>query len=235
MSMDTKKFTDALHRGFEPNDMSNLVNAYQWLGGIAERDCDCRSYSDETTVVDNPCDVCMARNARDHIDKVLAPQLEGLHPNRMQNPAERIYVEVWRQQNERHPWLNSGHTLLEWILCPEGQKKPGRVSQHDATVATTVIQFLGTNGGRCLMHTAEQLIDRQRATRSEFGTDGGHEVRVVYEKRTNEPESPVYQVADDIASQFISADRKQSAHTALRRAIINAITKFNANALTAKG
>jgi len=92
-----------------------------------------------------------------------------LHPKRLCADSERIYAEQWAKENERQPWLNGGYTLLENVLCPEGQKRPARVSTRDAQVAATVIQWLGTNCGRCFVNMAERKIEEARAVREEWG------------------------------------------------------------------
>lgn len=99
------------------------------------------------------------------LESVLEPSHEGLHPKRLANDAERIYAERWKKDNERHNWLNSGFTLIEHILCPEGKRRPDRVSIRDAQVAAAVVQWLGTSCGLCFVRECERRIDEARAER----------------------------------------------------------------------
>ena len=101
--------------------------------------------------------------------EVLDPPHVGLHPKRLSHTPERIYAEEWQRENERQPGINHGYTILEYILCPEGQKWPTRVSSRDAEVAACVIQWLGTNCGNCLIRKCEAEIERLRAERSSWG------------------------------------------------------------------
>lgn len=113
--------------------------------------------------------MCRGRTAEAAVKRltaVLEPRLIGRHPQRLMG-AERIYVEEWRKENERLGHVNSGYTLLEWILCPSDQK-PSRISQHDAEIATTVIQWLGTNCGLCFVQKCERRAESERQAYSHF-------------------------------------------------------------------
>lgn len=208
------------HRGFEGEDVARLIEAHDWMAGLANRDCDC-DMSGDGSQLDNPCDVCQARRAMDSLAKVIDPTPITLHPNRLKNIAELVYYELWEKENERRRGLNSGFTLIEHLLMPEGQKKPDPVSQHDMAVATTVIQWLGTNCGRGFVDAAEKEIKKRNAIRSEFGTHGmGHGPEAY---RAMSQDSLEDRVAESIASQFISKDKHDSAYRALRMAIVNAL------------
>ncbi len=84
------------------------------------------------------------------------PLHESLQPDRLNRMPERIYAEEWKKHNERKPWLNSGCTYLEWILCPSGERFPPPVSERDAQVAASVIQWLGTNCGLAFVQKCEK-------------------------------------------------------------------------------
>lgn len=222
------------HRGFEPEDVSALIEAHDWLSGLANQDCSC--YLNDGGSISNPCDVCQARRARDALNQVIDPKPLTLHPNRLKTASERIYYELWCKENERHRAINSGYTLIEHLLHPEcdfernsfgGYKRPPQpVSQHDMTIATTVIQWLGTSCGRGFIEQAEREIEKRRAERSKFFTDGLGDLPAAWSERNSKGE--VFQVADTIASNFISVHRPEmkSVHAALRSAITNAIVRF---------
>lgn len=217
------------HRGLEPEDLDRLQAAVRWMHGLAERDCDC-CYHDSGARTEDPCDVCQARHAMTLIEKVLSPVMEGLHPDRMKNHAERLYVEHWRKQCIRQPGLNHGYGLLELVLCPEGQKWPGHVSQRDATVATTVIQWLGTNCGRCFIDEVERKITSERAVRQDFnahypgsGSQDGHQERITNGKLSK--------VADSVAADYISADKHGHVVRSLAAAIVEVAIAYHKSQL----
>ena len=68
---------------------------------------------------------------------------EGLHKNRLHpdagNPLEQIYARKWKEENERRTGRPT--PLIFYLL-------DGDVSDRDAEVAATVIQWLGSNLGR---------------------------------------------------------------------------------------
>lgn len=95
---------------------------------------------------------------------------EGLRPERNEhNLRERIFSELWADENKRRPGINFGATLLECILddAPQGLYNPfnppllPKLTQRDAEVAATVIQWLGTNGGECFLGRARRKIQAE--------------------------------------------------------------------------
>jgi hypothetical protein len=157
----------------EHEKLETLTYVFDLLRDAAERWDDISSAKGQCNYCGEPecslerpyCDPQKARRARRELDRLISPPLESLQPDRLTNPAERIYHEVWQKANERSPGYNHGFTMLEWILCPSGQKYPSPVSYRDAQVATSIVQFLGTNGGHSLIHKAETLIEQERAER----------------------------------------------------------------------
>jgi len=220
-----------IHRGMEAEDVTNLIEAHDWIAGLASRDCDC--YLDAShSRVDNPCDVCQARKAMEALGRVIDPRPRTIHPERLTNPAEAVYFELWSEANKRSRNINGGYTLIEHLLCPSSQRdsftkraKPNDVSQHDMTIATTVIQWLGTNVGRCFIERAEAEIKNRNAIRREFDTDGLNYKPEAWKEMTENGRA--HQIAYSIASNFISSESHKSAHIALVRAITNALLMFN--------
>lgn len=218
-----------LHRGFEKEDVTALIEAHDWIAGLASRDCEC--YLDGSrSQVHSPCDTCQARNAMDALSRVIDPRPITLHPERLTNTAELVYFELWAKRNERIPHLNGGYTLIEHLLCPSSQRdsftkraKPSSVTQHDMTIATSVIQWLGTNCGRCFIREAEAEIEKRNAVRDEFSTDGMNGTPESWKEATEG--GRLNQIARSIASNFISYETHKSAHTALVRAITNALVE----------
>ncbi len=71
--------------------------------------------------------------------------------------AERIMLKRWRAENKRVPGTNGGRGVLE-IIVSEDNDAAAPLTQRDATVAATVIQWLGTNCGRCFLEQCEREI-----------------------------------------------------------------------------
>lgn len=81
----------------------------------------------------------------------------GLQPRRLKASGryvnrEAFYAMAWRRHNKRIAHINHGYSALEWILTPDGAQYPPPVSQRDAEVAASVIQWLGTNSGEAFLH-----------------------------------------------------------------------------------
>lgn len=188
------------HRGFEPEDLQRLEQAYNALVDLADDDFHHKCPPDDH------CAICAARTALTAIGQILDAKIEGMHPQRMCNLAERIYVELFRKECSRHGGINSGFGLLEHILCPEGKPMPPAISQRDATVATTVVQWLGTNCGMAFVHEAERRIKEERAVREQHHTDRGlgcsPDGWEEYMKK-----GPLYRAAHNLAADWISVDK----------------------------
>lgn len=221
----------ALHRGLEREDVIALIEAHDWLSGIASPDCDC-DMGDRASIT-NPCEVCQARRAMDALNRVINPRPRTLQPSRLKNEAERVYYELWEKENERHSRINGGFTLIEHLLHGEPvnrnpltrRESPPPVSQHDMTIATTVIQWLGTNCGRCFISSAEKEIEKRRAERVKFGSDGISQTPKAWQDRNENGE--LWRVADTIAGNFVSITTHESLHATLRRAIHNALCEVS--------
>lgn len=143
--------------------------AIQSLQHTAQQDCYDRN-DEECT-----CTPCMARFQIQQLKSILEVKHESLHPDRLNNLAEAIYLRRWQKLNEAQPGTDFGRHVLELILSPT-RRIPGErnwigeppsyippVSQRDAQVAATVIQWLGTSCGRGFVHDAEQEIRNKNA------------------------------------------------------------------------
>lgn len=60
---------------------------------------------------------------------------------------ELVLSNLWKEENVAHPAINHGLGVLEGIL-QEHEKPFDAISQRDAYIAATVVQWLGTNCGR---------------------------------------------------------------------------------------
>jgi hypothetical protein len=146
------------------------------LSLLAQADTDHWCDSKECSI-DTPCCSAMYnRAAARSLRAIIDPEMTSLHPNRLTNPAERVYFDRWKRENERHSAVNGSHTALELILCPPekqatdftGRCDAPRPSQRDAEVATAIIQWLGTNCGHAFVLECEKQIGEERAERSEM-------------------------------------------------------------------
>jgi hypothetical protein len=131
-------------------------------------DCDHYCEDPKCTPETPQCRDRHAEAALREIRRLLDPPHVSLQPKRLSNDAERIYAERWQTENERRPAINSGFTLIEWILCPQGERQPTRVTQRDAVVAASVIQWLGTSYGHCFVLEAEKRVEEARVRHSKW-------------------------------------------------------------------
>jgi len=75
---------------------------------------------------------------------------EGLHTYRLEaNPKEKMFAELWEKlQNESF--------TLEYLLSENNRRVDVDVSEHDKTVAATVIQWLGSPCGQEFLKEASK-------------------------------------------------------------------------------
>lgn len=137
-----------------------LEKAIGNLEELASNYCSCDQH--------NRCERCVAKRAIKLIESAIDPEHISLQRDRLTNPSERIYWEEWLKEQERHPGLNHGFTMLEFVLCPSGQAYPDRPTQRDAHVAASVIQWIGTNCGRGFVDKCERRIEKEQVKRSAF-------------------------------------------------------------------
>ena len=133
---------------------------------------------DDECAIDNPrCSDMHMRAALEKLETLADPKMKTIHPSRLTNLAERIFFEEWCKENVRQSHLNHGFTTLEHILDPSIESHrnsdsrrplPPRPSQRDADVATTLIQWLGTNCGRGFIERCERRIERESAERANW-------------------------------------------------------------------
>ncbi len=72
----------------------------------------------------------------------------GLSTHRLyDNPLEKAFAEAWAAENKSV----AGYNLLDWLLAKDPNHPKGEVSQRDATVAATMIQWLGSPVGQSFL------------------------------------------------------------------------------------
>ena len=91
---------------------------------------------------------------------------EGLHRNRLHpdagNPLEIIYANMWERDNSNRAGIR---TPLLCNLLGDGSHA-AESSQRDATVAATIIQWLGSPVGRSFIDEGRKLLTAREAARA---------------------------------------------------------------------
>jgi hypothetical protein len=81
---------------------------------------------------------------------------KGLHRYRFgDNPLEKKFADEWQRRN-------GGRGVLDYLLAKDNNRPAGEVSDRDAEVAATVIQWLGSHVGRCFLDDVlgTKLVDK---------------------------------------------------------------------------
>ncbi len=95
----------------------------------------------------------------------------GLSPHRCKTykkdyriNREKVFQEWWKKENQRRQGLNMGVGLLEGILNPDmgHERVILPISQRDASVAATVVQWFGTSCGQGFLHEVKQAFDESQ-------------------------------------------------------------------------
>lgn len=78
----------------------------------------------------------------------------GLHARRLRDKGfsgmrERVFAEAWEKENSPPSFLNGGAGASQWLMHGDGVTPyaNGELTQEEATVAATVVQWLGTSCG----------------------------------------------------------------------------------------
>jgi hypothetical protein len=77
-------------------------------------------------------------------------------------PRARVPVALADARTSRGRGYNSGRGVLESILSENPNEHPADITQRDATVAATVVQWLGTNCGQSFLHEVQREIEKSR-------------------------------------------------------------------------
>lgn len=67
---------------------------------------------------------------------------------------EKAFIDAWEKECELRPGINSGFGLLQDLFIDEigsflNEKVKYVITQHDAWIVATAIQWLGSNVGMC--------------------------------------------------------------------------------------
>lgn len=149
----------------EEEQKKRLMDAMHYIGQITNFDDHC---DDANCTIDTPqCEIMNAQAAIREIRFVLDPPMDTLQPGRLVGARERIFVEEWAKENQAHHGECNSY-VLQHILSTEKRQTLGGpvpvldyVSQRDAHVATSVIQWLGTNCGQSFLHIVNRRIEQE--------------------------------------------------------------------------
>lgn len=79
---------------------------------------------------------------------------------------ECVFAEKWDEENKRSPGIKGGFGILELLLDKKLRTvetvfhSPPPITQRDAFVAATVVQWLGTNCGKWFLEECEKKINK---------------------------------------------------------------------------
>lgn len=117
----------------------------------------------------------------------------SLSPERLKHPAgvaERIFTDLWGKENDRKLGINGGMALLEILLDKEKTlpgslrlRVPSDITQRDAEVAASVIQWLGTNCGQAFLFTVEKKIGKRDKINRERREKSHQKKQIKWEKQ----------------------------------------------------
>jgi hypothetical protein len=214
----------------QPDLNDRLVEAINEIADIANQDC----YGSGPVKEPCDCETCAAKRAIAVLNRVRLPVVRSLRPDRL-NYCERVFFDAWVKQNTRMGGINGGYGTLELILRPNRVndesvnylQSPAFVSQRDMDVATTVVQWLGTNCGQSFIWQCEQEWKARRAERSEFES-----VTHVAKSWSEYREKPTYKrIADSIAEKYAKDDRlRESLSVEICKAMLYAKAKAETDA-----
>ena len=121
-----------------PELNKQLDVAISYLLPLSQQDC----YGATCT---DPCDcqICEIRKAVETLQQISNPVVRSLRPQRL-NYAELVYFDAWVKINAEN---RGQHGLLAVLMrqLPQTELLAEYVSQRDMDVASTVVQWLGTN------------------------------------------------------------------------------------------
>ncbi len=138
---------------------------------------------------------------------------EGARPERQKhNVWEHSYAKKWKEENHRKPGLNGGYGTLESLLSDKNNQ--WQLTQRDAYVAATLIQFLGTNGGSCLLWEVERnatKLDNEKKIKEKEKFFGD---QLKYEEERHQKQCEILlnefrTKADELRNQFVDKNSLQ--------------------------
>lgn len=81
---------------------------------------------------------------------------DSIHPTRGGMPGEAAFLTAWQEIMDRCAGDDEEPCPLDGVHSARWSRRPA-IDQADATMAATLVQWLGTNAGACLIHQARAL------------------------------------------------------------------------------
>lgn len=75
-----------------------------------------------------------------------------------QNPREKLFADHWKKAND--PDRRQG--VLDFLLAEDSNHPRGEVTDRDAEVAATVIQWLGSPVGQWFLRDVHEAYDGEK-------------------------------------------------------------------------
>lgn len=78
------------------------------------------------------------------------------------NPIEKIFSDLWAEENER--WIKNGlrGSVLQYILSEDGGKTVPETSDRDEMIAASVIQWLATPIGKSFLAELHDTMQKAK-------------------------------------------------------------------------
>lgn len=225
----------------EPRQMSleKLLEGIAHLERISDRDDECDCFDDRSQCTDERphCDLRRARAALRAINNAFEFTIRSTWPERLTNYPEWVFLERFKEENKRDRCINHGHRMLELLLGhPERRRSavggmvsdtvPEIVTQRDADVASTVIQWLGTSCGIGFLSECERQIAQARWSESE--TTRARYKYLVNNRNPPAPDDPIAFEAERMAVEFDPESKlKGRMGHSLRQSIESVIRRFS--------
>lgn len=126
---------------------------------------DCNESFYTTKTHDNVCENCKWFKHDELIHESF--HVERLKYNNFKN-AEKVFADKWKEECKRLTYRNGGCGKLDLIV--QDSDSP-LVTQRDANVAASVIQWLGSNVGRAFISECEREIKNLKIDKNEIIDD----------------------------------------------------------------
>lgn len=184
-------------------------------------ECRCEPKTPESLA--SKCHACRNQDLIDRLRRLFEPVHRTINPDRLGSVSEAIYFRRWVKQQESQPGVNGGRGTLENVLSPTrvdrddawsklhlGPVYTPPISQRDAEVAATLMQWLGTACGRGFVWECEREIAQATGERQQF--DAVHSMRAQSRWTGGSPSNvlpSVENVAEHIADGIVPADKPQ--------------------------
>lgn len=166
------------------------------------------------------CRACRNRDLIARLRRITEPEHRTINPDRLGSVSEAVYFRRWVMQQAGQAGVNGGRGLLENILSPTRIERPGSwigspppyvppVSQRDAEVAATLIQWLGTSCGRGFVWECEREIASATEERRQFERVHSVRARARWAGQKDDVLPAILNLAENVANTILPPDKPQ--------------------------